>query len=179
MFRQFAGTGCTYFSKERTTRFLTYQDLRSPECGPTIVQQAPYLQLMRKHLVFLVLALCTSIGGINAPALQAEPSHLPKATEKTRVYISTCSEHGPDGIYLAELDSVAGQLRLVGLVAALDKASFLALHPNHRYLYSTCEVDGSRNSTRGAVCAVKIDAATRALGLVKNKTKTAEGPPYI
>src|SRR5262249_23724859 len=110
---------------------------------------------------------------------QGEPSRSPEAAAKTRVYISTCSEHGPDGIYLAELDPANGELRLVGRVAALDKASFLALHPNHSYLYSTCEVDGSRDSTRGAVAAFKIDAATGNLTRLNHQSSTADGPHYL
>jgi 6-phosphogluconolactonase len=134
---------------------------------------------MSKRFVILSLALFALMSGLNAPVVQAEPSRPPGAAAKTRVYISTCSEHGPDGIYLAELDPVSGELRLVGLVAGLDKASFLALHPNHRYLYSTGEVDGSRDSTRGAVAAFKIDATNGKLTRLNHQSSTADGPHYL
>src|SRR3954464_9400053 len=114
---------------------------------------------MRKQSIILCLALFASIPGINAPTLRAEGPRSPGTAAMTRVYISTCLEHGGDGIYVAELDPVAGELRLIGLVATLERASFIAIHPNHRYLYSTCEVDNYRDSKRGAVSAFKIDAA--------------------
>jgi 6-phosphogluconolactonase len=56
------------------------------------------------------------------------------------------------------------------------KASFLALHPNHRYLYSTCEVDDYHDAKGGAVAAFKIDPATGNLTLLNHQSSTAEGP---
>jgi 6-phosphogluconolactonase len=134
---------------------------------------------MRTKFAILCLTLSASIAGVCATGVRAEPLGSNVATSMTRVYISTCMEHGGDGIYLAELDHVAGELRLVGLVAPLKKASFLAVHPNHRFLYSTCEVDDSRDSTHGAVSAFKIDAATGNLTPLNHQSSTADGPHYL
>src|SRR6478735_6588762 len=87
----------------------------------------------------LLTVACAMVVSANA---QTAP--LRESATKTRVYISTYTEQGRDGIYLAELDSSTGDLRLIRMAAAVKKASFLAIHPIHRYLYSTCEVDGYR-----------------------------------
>src|SRR5215213_9687666 len=109
--------------------------------------------------------LATIPSGIVAAAL-AQTAPLREPAIKTRVYISTFTEHGGDGIYLAELDSSTGDLGHIRLVADVRKASFLALHPNHRYLYSTCEVDDYHDAKGGAVAAFKIDTATGNLTLL-------------
>ena len=72
-----------------------------------------------------------------------------------------------------------GDLKLIGLAAAVKKASFLALHPNHRYLYSTCEVDDYQDSKGGAVAAFKIDAATGNLTLLNHQSSAGEGPHHL
>ena len=113
----------------------------------------------------LLTVACAIVASANA---QTAP--LRESATKTRVYISTYTEHGGDGIYLAELDPSTGDLQLVRQVAAVKKASFLALHPNHRYLYSTCEVDDYRDSKGGAVSAFKIDAATGNLTLLNHQS---------
>src|SRR6476646_5879832 len=123
-------------------------------------------------------ALTAIAWGIVAAAhAQTVPPREPAI--KTRVYISTCSEHGRDGIFLAELNPSTGDLGPTKLVADVRKASFLALHPNHRYLYSTCEVDDYHDAKGGAVAAFKIDAATGNLTLLNHQPSTAEGPHYL
>src|SRR4051812_34041878 len=94
--------------------------------------------------------LATIASGIVASA-PAQTSPLSEPPVKTRVYISTFTENGGDGIYLTELDLSTGDLGPVRLVADVRKASFLALHPNHRYLYSICEVDDYHDAKGGAV----------------------------
>jgi 6-phosphogluconolactonase len=131
------------------------------------------------------LSIITRFGALTAFALaivvaaHAQTASLSEPAIKTRVYISTFTEHGGDGIYLAELNPSAGDLRLIRLVADVRKASFLALHPNHRYLYSTCEVDDYHDAKGGAVAAFKIDAATGSLTLLNHQPSSGEGPHYL
>ena len=122
----------------------------------------------------LLTVACAMVVSANS---QTAP--LRESATKTRVYISTYTEQGRDGIYLAELDSSTGDLRLIRMAAAVKKASFLAIHPSHRYLYSTCEVDDYRDSKRGAVSAFKIDLATGNLTLLNHQSSGGEGPHYL
>lgn len=136
-------------------------------------------QPMRTLPTIASLGVFASITCAMVAIAHAEPSRSRESTTKTRVYISTFSEHGSDGIYLAGLDLVTGDLELPRLVAAVKKASFLALHPNHRYLYSTCEVDDYEESKGGAVSAFKIDATTGNLTLLNHQSSAGEGPHHI
>jgi 6-phosphogluconolactonase len=122
--------------------------------------------------------LATIACGIVASA----PGQTPPLSEPAvmiHVYISTFTENGGDGIYLTELDRSTGDLRSMRLVADVRKASFLALHPNHRYLYSTCEVDDYHDAKGGAVAAFKIDVATGNLTLLNTQSSCGEGPHYL
>src|SRR4051812_44788271 len=122
--------------------------------------------------------LATISSGIVASA-PAQTASVNKPAIKTRVYISAFTENGGDGIYLTELDLSTGDLWPIRLVADVRKASFLALHPNHRYLYSTCEVDDYHDVKGGAVAAFKIDAATGNLTLLNHQSSSGEGPHYL
>jgi 6-phosphogluconolactonase len=122
--------------------------------------------------------LATIASGIVGSA-PAQTTSVNEPPVKTRVYISTFTENGDDGIYLAELDPSTGDLGPIRLVADVRKASFLALHPNHRYLYSTCEVDDYHDAKGGAVAAFKIDAATGNLTLLNHQSSSGEGPHYL
>ena len=121
----------------------------------------------------------TAIAWVIVAAAHAQTAPLREPAIKTRVYISTCTEHGRDGIYLAELNPSTGDLGPSGSWLTVKKASFLALHPNHRYLYSTCEVDDYHDAKGGAVAAFKIDAATGNLTLLNHQSSSAEGPHYL
>src|SRR5262249_30840944 len=108
----------------------------------------------------------TAIAWAIVAAAQAQAAPSRKPVTNNRVYISTCSEHGRDGIFLAELDPTTGDLGPTRRVADVKQASFLALHPNHHYLYSTCVVDDYHDAKGGAVAAFKIDATTGNLTLL-------------
>jgi 6-phosphogluconolactonase len=129
--------------------------------------------------IIALLGVLTTIASTTVAAAHAQTSQLRALPAKTRVYISTYTEHGRDRIFLAELDPSTGDLRLVMIAAATKKSSFLALHPSHRYLYSTCEVDDYQNSKGGAVSAFKIDVATGKLMLLNHQSSGGEGPHYL
>ena len=78
-------------------------------------------------------------------------------------YITYIGTSGPNskGIYAFRFDSKSGKLNPLGLVAETPRPSFLALHPNNRYLYAVAEANG------GAVSAFGIDAKTGELTLLK------------
>ena len=56
-------------------------------------------------------------------------------------YITYIGTSGPNskGIYAFRLNSKSGKLDPLGLVAETPRPSFLALHPNNRYLYAVAE----------------------------------------
>ena len=84
----------------------------------------------------------------------------PAAVSRYLVYVGTYTGPQSKGIYAYRFDSDVGKLEPIGLAAELERPSFLAFHPNRKYLYAVSEL---RNST---VSAFAIDAKGGALTLL-------------
>jgi 6-phosphogluconolactonase len=90
-----------------------------------------------------------------------------------RVYIGTFTGHGSKGIYLMQLDAASGALTQPQLVAEANSPAFLALHPNHQFLYSVNEVD------KGTVSAFAIDAPSGKLTPLNQQPSGGHGPTHL
>src|SRR5262245_21700948 len=58
---------------------------------------------------------------------------------KQRVYIGTYTGKDSKGIYLSELDLATGKLSEPTVAAETGNPSFLAIHPNRKFLYAVAE----------------------------------------
>ena len=87
-------------------------------------------------------------------------------------YIAGSGQKGA-GIYGFRFDSKTGKLESVGVLGEADRPSFLAIHPNRRYLYS---VSGSNG---GTVDAFRIDASSGKLTPLNSVSSKGAGPCYI
>jgi len=67
----------------------------------------------------------------------------------------------------------------VGLAAETINPSFLAVHPNHRFLYAVNEVTTFKGQKSGAVSAFAIDRATGKLTLLNQVASKGADPCYI
>ena len=95
------------------------------------------------------------------------------SAEKERVYFGTYTGKGSDGIYVADFDPATGLLGDPKLAAKTVNPSFLALHPNRRYLYAVNEVGSFQNKPTGAVTAFAIDADTGLLRVINSQSSRA------
>jgi len=73
------------------------------------------------------------------------------------VYVGTYTGKGSDGIYAWRFDAATGQLAQIGLVGATANPSFLAMHPNGKFLYAVNEI------TKGTVTSFSVDGASAKL----------------
>jgi 6-phosphogluconolactonase len=73
------------------------------------------------------------------------------------VYVGTYTGKGSQGIYAWRFDPATGGLSEVGLVAETANPSFLAIHPNGKFLYAVNE------TSAGSVTSFSIDAKTAKL----------------
>ena len=64
------------------------------------------------------------------------------------------------GIYVYRYDSATGTIEPLGLAAESRSPTFLAVHPNHRFLYAVNEISNFAGGDGGSVTAFSIDAAT-------------------
>src|ERR1700674_4203846 len=59
------------------------------------------------------------------------------------VYIGTYTGPQSKGIYLSRVDARTGNLRVPELAGETKNPSFLALHPNRRFLYAVAELNNT------------------------------------
>jgi len=83
------------------------------------------------------------------------------------VYIGTSGK----GIYVADFDSKTGKLGTPSIASDTAAPSYLAIHPDGRYLYAVNEVD------QGTVSAFAIDAGK--LTPINSSSVKSAGPCYI
>jgi 6-phosphogluconolactonase len=104
-----------------------------------------------------------------------------KRDSKYFAYIGTYTEQGSasKGIYAYRFDSVNGRLTPIGLAAETVNPSFLAVHPNQRFIYAVNEVSNYKGEKSGAVSAFSIDRATGKLTLLNQVASKGAGPCYI
>jgi 6-phosphogluconolactonase len=97
------------------------------------------------------------------------------------VYVGTYTEEGSEskGIYAYRFDMDTGQLVPIGLAAETINPSFLAVHPNHHFLYAVNEVSNYKGQKSGAVSAFAIDRATGKLTLLNQVASKGGDPCHI
>lgn len=82
---------------------------------------------------------------------QASPGNI--------MFVGTQSHGTSIGIYAYQWDSTAGSLKALGLAAWADSATFLALSPDHKYLYAANEIDTFGGTKSGGVSAFSVESA--------------------
>src|ERR1700751_366106 len=96
-------------------------------------------------------------------------------------YVGTYTEDGSKskGIYAYRFDADTAQITSLGLAAETTNPSFVALHPNGRFLYAVNEVGNYKGPTSGGVSAFSIDRATGKLTLLNEVRSRGADPCYI
>ncbi len=91
------------------------------------------------------------------------------------VYAGTYSRGQSRGIYAFRFDTSKGKLTSLGLAAETLNPSFLAEHPNHRFLYAVNEGGKGGNT----VSAFAIDAKTGKLTPLNAVSSQGSGPCHL
>jgi len=95
------------------------------------------------------------------------------------VYIGTYTGPKSQGIYVYKLDMATGKLAPLGLAGESANPSFLAIHPNHGFLYAVNETDTYQAQKTGSVSAFAIDRATGKLTLLNVVSSGDPGPCHL
>lgn len=74
-------------------------------------------------------------------ALAIAPHALPNDMSSHSIYIGTYTRETSKGIYALKLDATTGELSEPTLAAETKNPSYLALSPDHRFLYAVSEAD--------------------------------------
>jgi len=126
------------------------------------------MKITRRVLAFLLLA-----GAPFALLLAKAPEK--KATQQYMAYVGTyTTKTASKGIYALRFDPATGKVTAPQLAAESADPSFLAVHPNGKYLYAVNEAGKS-----SMVSAFAVEAGNGKLKLLNQLPALGEDPCYI
>src|SRR5258706_3878799 len=126
----------------------------------------PFASMKR---IGLILAAFMALSGTVTNAAPPENSEI-------AVYFGTYTGPKSKGIYLSRLDLTSGKLSAPIVAGEIAQPSFLALHPNRRFLYAVNETgSGSR---AGQVTAFAVEANGK-LTLLNHQSSRGSGPCHL
>ncbi len=117
-------------------------------------------------LASFVLAACAS----------ARPEARPG---KFAVFFGTYTGGESKGIYICHMDAATGALEPAGACGGVANPSFLALHPNGRFLYAVCETGSFGGKKSGSVAAFSVEPKTGGLTLLNQEAAEGTSPCHI
>ncbi len=94
------------------------------------------------------------------------------------VYVGAARGETGEGIYIYRLDRKSGELHPLSVVTGVSNPSFLAIHPNGRYLYAIDE-DRSLSPSEGGVSAFAIDPESGSLTHINRQVSHGQGLCHI
>jgi 6-phosphogluconolactonase len=131
-----------------------------------IAQITLFSQNVSMRTIFLILA---SLLAYNA---QSAPGEL-------LVYIGTYTKTEDQGIHWLKMDLDSGKLTPVGKLAGQKNPSFLAIHPNRKFLYAVNEIGNFNGEKAGGVSAYAIDSKTGALTFLNQQSSGGGAPCHL
>jgi 6-phosphogluconolactonase len=103
----------------------------------------------------------------------------PLGASTLTVYVGTYTDTTSRGIYRFDFDPQTGATTPPVLAAETKNPSFLALHPNGRYLYAVGEIASFDGKKSGAVSAFALDPKTGDLKLLNQQPSEGTGPCHL
>ncbi len=124
--------------------------------------------------------ILTLIGGIMAISSQVAFSDTPSPS-KYWVFVGTYTggTAASKGIYRFDFDAATGKLTNRALAGETKNPSFLAIHPNHRFLFAVTEVESFQGRSSGGISAFAIDSKTGNLKLLYQQSSGGAGPCHL
>ncbi len=104
---------------------------------------------------------------------------LPLSAAKHLLYVGTYTGPKSEGIYAFRYDDATGKAVPLGLAAKSSNPSFLAIHPNGRFLYAVNETDQWQGKPGGSVTAFAIDSGTGQLRELSQQSTMGGSPCHL
>ncbi len=134
---------------------------------------------MKKQLVFYPLLLCVLALFLSNSSVEGHPLGLNAAKDTVRFYVGTYTGKKSKGIYLCELNQKTGEIKNLGLAAEAKQPSFLAIHPNQKFLYAVSEISNFNGKKSGGLVAFKIDPKTHKLIKINSQVTGGGAPCHV
>jgi len=137
-----------------------------------------YSSMKNLQRFFRAVALVLTLIFITRFTTAAAPA--PKQG-KYLFYVGTYTEEGSNskGIYAYRYDAATSEITPLGLAAETTNPSFVAPHPNGRFLYAVNEIGNYKGPNSGGVSAFSIDQATGKLTFLNEVASRGADPCYI
>jgi 6-phosphogluconolactonase len=132
------------------------------------------MQISRCYLqVVIRILLLTFLATTVASAAAANGKYI--------FYVGTYTQEGSKskGIYAYRFDAATGQSTPLGLAAETTNPSFVALHPNGRFLYAVNELQNYEGKNSGGVSAFSVDRESGKLTFLNEVRSRGGDPCYI
>ena len=115
------------------------------------------------------------------PSGFTQPAKAGKAAKGEYIaYVGTYTRPNKSkGIYAWRFHPATGKLTAIGLVGEAASPSFLAVHPNHKFLYAVDEISNFEGKREGSVSAFSMDTATGQLKLLNTVSSRGDGPCHL
>lgn len=120
--------------------------------------------------------LSGALAGLLLPGLGMTAE---RTKDSTMLYIGTYTSGRSQGIYLAHFATDTGKLGAPELAAETKNPTFLAVHPNGRFLYAVGEMDNFGGKRTGAISAYSIDKASGRLTPLNQQSSGGAGPCHL
>lgn len=124
------------------------------------------------------LARVVVLGLLVVTAVFAAEKRAPAPTEFF-VYFGTYTGPKSKGIYHSRLDVATGRLSPAEVAAECDSPSFLAVHPNGKFLYAIDETSNPATKPGRGVSAFALEPAGGGLTLLNQQTGGGPGPCHL
>src|SRR6266480_4266910 len=135
------------------------------------------MEILRQLRRAFTCALGLSLGCVSQQrGASAESS---RNSKKFLVYFGTYTGAKSKGIYVSRFTSAGGKLAAPELAVETISPSFLALHPNRRFLYAANEIGDFDGKKSGAVSAFVIDSHTGKLTPLNQQPSGGDGPCHL
>lgn len=128
---------------------------------------------MIRPIMIVSLFSCLAIGNW---AVSVAPGEEVKSLS---VYVGTYTRGDSQGIYHYRLDLATGKLTPAGITTGVVNPSFLAIHPNRRFLYAVNEISNFQGKKCGGVGAFAVDPESGALTLLNQQPSGGKGPCHL
>lgn len=126
------------------------------------------MRILKRTFLFLLL-----VGFLPLPFVRIEAK--PASAKQYLVYVGTyTTKTASKGIYAFHYDASSGKLTPIGVAAETQDPSWVAVHPNGKFLYAVNEA--GKNSM---VSAFSLDAKSGKLTLLNQLPALGEDPCYL
>jgi 6-phosphogluconolactonase len=129
----------------------------------------------------MAFAVLGAISALGTTVLPKQAAAEEGKMDKLWVYVGTYTDgkSKSQGIYRFELNLATGKATPAELAVKSKDPSFLAIHPNRRFLYAVGEGDNLGDKNVGSLSAFALDPKTGNLTFLNQESSGGSGPCHI